>query len=97
MVTITIDEITLNATRAALDERVERLNHEVGRLQSEVARGDACLFREYELTEDAQRALVWNIAALHETRMAQEFYAEVEPGADFPADMTLDQMSWTSA
>ena len=95
MVTITIDEVTLNATRAALAERAEHLEVEVARLQRML---DPFYWGPgHDSGEDTQRALVWNIAALHETRMAQEFYAEVEPVAEYPADMTTAQMSWTSA
>lgn len=73
MITVTLDEITLNATRAALDERANTLDAEVRRLQ---AWSD---FPLLGLTEDEERALVWNIAALHETELAREFFSEVEP------------------
>jgi hypothetical protein len=81
MVTITIDEATLNATRAALDERAERLERSVAYWQFYLDRGAT-------LTDDLSRALVWNIAALHETRTAQELYSEVEIAKEYPADVS---------
>ena len=90
MVTITIDEATLNATRAALDERVTRLEGEVTHLQTWDSMARAAPDR-ITLDEDAQRALVWNIAALHQTKTAQEFFADLEPGRDHPEDAT-----WTN-
>ena len=90
MVTVTLDEITLNATRAALDERTNRLEREIrkseGIASALMLSGHPCA-----LTEDAQRALVWNIAALHETEMAREFFAEVSI-TEHPVDAT-----WKSA
>lgn len=83
MITLTISELTLNAVRAALDERVARLNAEI---------------RYYEVvvltngSEDAQRALVWNIAGLHETEIAREDFAEVRC-VDHPVNATWS--AWT--
>jgi hypothetical protein len=72
MVTLTVTEATLNATRAALEERVKRLELEIKRhtLTPQEERHGVTL------TEDAQRALVWNIAALHETKTAIEDISE---------------------
>lgn len=91
MVTVTIDEVTLNATRAALDERVERLTKMVALHQGEFTYWLAQDARGQVYLENTQRALVWNIAALHETELAREFFAEVQI-IDHPADAT-----WTSA
>ena len=87
MVTVTIDEITLNATRAALDERAKRIERKVRHYTltpDDVKYG-------VTLTEDGQRALVWNVAALLETEQAREFFSEVRL-TDHPVDAT-----WTSA
>ena len=79
MVTITMDEIVLNAVRAALDERILSLEGVV----RELAQGllDQILDPE---TEDAQRAYVWNVAALHEAKAARDVFAEADriPVAD---------------
>jgi hypothetical protein len=75
MVTLTVTEATLNATRAALEERVKRLEREITRSR-EFAAAPMENGKPLELTEDAQRALVWNIAALHETKTAIEDISE---------------------
>lgn len=67
MTTITIDELTRNAVLAALDERAARLEHEVTNLNLTGVTG-----------QDHDRALVWNIAALHETNMARLQIGEAE-------------------
>lgn len=72
-VTVTISEATLNAVRAGLEERVKRLEREI-RQSQELA--DDAAARGVTLTEDAERALVWNIAALHETKAAIENISE---------------------
>ena len=79
MTTITLDEITRNAILAALDERAARLEKEVSRLQKPY---DAMTGAGVDQTEDAERALVWNIAALHETNMARLQVAEAEPWSE---------------
>jgi pyruvate formate-lyase activating enzyme-like uncharacterized protein len=79
MTTVTIDEITRNAILAALDERAARLNKEVARLQKPY---DAMTGAGVPQTEDTQRAIVWNIAALHETNMARLTVAEADSWAE---------------
>lgn len=104
MTTITIDEITRNAILAALDERAERLESEVAYLESEVAVVRVCIHERdgahphadcipmcHPTADDLPRALVWNIAALHETKQAREIVAEAQT-ADHPADA-----AWTAA
>jgi hypothetical protein len=70
MTTIDIDETIRNAILAALDERAVRLDAEVARWQWE-----ADLLGDHN-SETGQRALVWNIAALHETNMARLLVGE---------------------
>ena len=85
MVTVTVDEITLNATRAALMERVNRLRLEVAYLETQAS------------SEDRDRAFVWCVAAQQQTEMALAYFEAVEPLQDYPADMSLDQLTWTVA
>lgn len=75
MTTIILDEITRNAVLAALDERAERLKSKVESLEWVQRNGGG-------LTEDSQRALVWNTAALHETNMARLQIGEAEPWSE---------------
>ena len=88
MTTIILDEITRNAILAALDERAARLEKEVARHRSNIdsysKAGEETrrLLRVPKLIEDAQRALVWNIAALHETNMARLQIGEAEPWSE---------------
>lgn len=79
MVTVTLDEITLNAVKAALDERIAQLDKAVVRWNQ---------LNEHLPTEDTGRALVWNIAALLETKMAREYLGDPEVLVDHPADET---------
>ena len=77
---------TRNAPRVGLDERGSPLRTETrGAQDAETVRKahavciPECPFRESSLapiSEDAQRALVWNIAALHETEQAREAFSD---------------------
>jgi hypothetical protein len=94
MVNLTLSEATLNAARAALELRVGHLEAEVTRLQLQAADAvmDAIHWGVMRDTEDLERALVWNIAALHETKTAVEDFSEARI-ADHPADATWQ--GWT--
>lgn len=87
MTTFTLDEITRNAILAALDERAARLD---GAIKNSSSIKDTFNRNGYALPEDVERALVWNIAALHETKQAREVIGEAPP-ADHPANAT----AWT--
>lgn len=67
-----INEATLNAIRAALDERIARLERNIRQAQEFAS--DAAS-RGETLTEDAQHNLVWNIDALLEAKTARDLFA----------------------
>lgn len=81
MTAIEIDETTRNAILAALDERAGTLEYRVKLWQGVIDQTHP----NHLPSDDAQRALVWNTAALHETNMARLLVAEAgEPEADLP-------------
>ena len=89
-----LSEALRNQTLAALDYWAAHLEREVA---SATFRNSIPALNGQPVSEDAQRALVWNIAALHETQMARELIGEAEatppePFVDHPANAT-----WTQA
>ena len=70
MRTVTLTESELNAVRAALDERCDKLNRNCLVAQRRRAR------EGHVPSEDEERAYVWNVAALHETEQARETLSE---------------------
>lgn len=85
-----IDEATLNAVRAALDERIEALEAAVAKAQHDL---DPFYWGPgHPGPDDAQRALIWNNAALLETKTARDFFSEssLSEFRDHPADTTTE-------
>lgn len=90
MTTFTLNETLRNQVLAALDERAARL-------EREVARGQELMAKQADVpcSEDLSRAVVWNIAALHETNLARLTIGEAE--AAEPSAYPEPQAGWQEA
>lgn len=79
-----LSEALRNQVLAALDERAARLETRI-RIWQDLMDGKTPNLLP---TEDLQRAVVWNIAALHETKEARELIGEAEATPEQADDVT---------